>query len=184
MEDKEKQIEETAKLDIEESAGFYSAFINDRRISKNKPLGISKTIMSFYCPKNYILQAIGISEDSVVLTKEEQDKILKATEKRIELLKEENGQLRLENNDIEAENEKLKNYNDKLSQGIYYGNGEQFCNRLEQVRKETAREIIYKIKETLIVNNEENTEFFDYCYTLETIDEIAKQYGVGVENER
>lgn len=62
----EEMIEEMAKLDIEESAGFYSAFINDMRISKNKPLSTSKTIMSFNCPKNYILQAIGISEDSVV----------------------------------------------------------------------------------------------------------------------
>lgn len=50
----------------------------------------------------------------------------------------------------------------------------------DKARKETAREILYKVKETLIINNEENTEFFDYNYTLETIDEIAKQYGVEV----
>ena len=47
-------------------------------------------------------------------------------------------------------------------------------------RKETAKEIFYKLKETLIVNNEENTEFFDYNFTIETIDELAKQYGVEV----
>ena len=74
---KEKQIEEMAKLDIEKSAGFYSAFINDMRISKNKPLSTSKTIMSFNCPKNYILQAIGIPEDSVVLTHSEFDEFRK-----------------------------------------------------------------------------------------------------------
>lgn len=33
-----------------------------------------------------------------------------------------------------------------------------------------------KLKETLIVNNEENTEIFDYQYTLETIDELLKEY--------
>ncbi len=51
----------------------------------------------------------------------------------------------------------------------------------EQARKETAKEIFYKLKETLIINNEENTEFFDYDYTLETIDKLAKQFGVEVE---
>lgn len=83
-----------------------------------------------------------IPEGAVVLTKEEQEKRLKATEKNIKQLKEENDKLRLENNDIESENEKLKNCNDKLSQGIYYGNGEQYRYRLEQARKETEREIL------------------------------------------
>ena len=69
MTDKQ-QIGEMLKLDIEECAGFYSAFINDMRISKNKPLSVSKTIMSFDCPKEYILQALGIPKNAVVLTDE------------------------------------------------------------------------------------------------------------------
>lgn len=48
-------------------------------------------------------------------------------------------------------------------------------------RKETVKQFAEKLKQTLIINNEENTEFFDYQYTLETIDEITKQYGVEVE---
>lgn len=72
-----EQIEEMLKLDIEECAGFYSAFINDMRISKNKPLSVSKTIMSFDCPKEYILQALGIPENAVVLTREEYDELLR-----------------------------------------------------------------------------------------------------------
>ena len=71
---KQKQIEEMAKLEIEESEGFYSAFINDMRISKNKPLGKSKTFKTFMCPKKYILQAIGIHENAVVLTDEEYER--------------------------------------------------------------------------------------------------------------
>lgn len=67
----DKQIEEMAKLEIEESAGYYSAFINDMRISRNKPASKSKTIMIFACPKKYILSAIGIPEGAVVLTREE-----------------------------------------------------------------------------------------------------------------
>lgn len=74
MTDKQ-QIEETLKLDIEECAGFYSAFINDMRISKNKPLSVSKTIMSFDCPKDYILQALGLPKNAVVLTREEFDRM-------------------------------------------------------------------------------------------------------------
>ena len=73
MTDKQ-QIEEILKLDIEECAGFYSAFINDMRISKSKPLSVSRTIMSFDCPKTYILRALGISENAVVLTREEYEK--------------------------------------------------------------------------------------------------------------
>ena len=53
--------------------------------------------------------------------------------------------------------------------------------RLEQAKQETAREIFYKLKETLIINNEENTEWFDYDFTLETINELANKYGVELE---
>lgn len=72
LQESQKQ-EEMMKLEIEESTGFYSAFINDMRISRNKPLGASKTFITFSCPKKYILQAIGIPENAVVLTKEEYD---------------------------------------------------------------------------------------------------------------
>lgn len=75
MTDKQ-QIEEMLKLDIDECAGFYSAFINDMRISKNKPLSVSKTIMSFDCPKEYILRALGIPENAVVLTEEEYNTLM------------------------------------------------------------------------------------------------------------
>jgi hypothetical protein len=69
--DKQKQIEEMLKLDIEQSVSGYSAFINDMRISKAKPLSVSKTIISLDCPKKYIYEAIGIPEGAVVLTKAE-----------------------------------------------------------------------------------------------------------------
>ena len=72
MTDKEMIVERgMVKLDIEEIAGSYLVFINDIRINKNKPLSTSKTVMSFNCPKKYILPAIGIPEGSVVLSKEE-----------------------------------------------------------------------------------------------------------------
>lgn len=39
-------------------------------------------------------------------------------------------------------------------------------------------EVLEELKNTLIINNEGNTEIFDYSYTLETIDEVIKTKGV------
>lgn len=54
---------------------------------------------------------------------------------------------------------------------------------LEKQKRATAREIFYKLKETLIINNEENTEWFDYDFTLETINELANKYGIELEEK-
>ena len=40
-----------------------------------------------------------------------------------------------------------------------------------QAIKEFAERLVY----TLCINNEENTEFFDYAYTLETINNLVKE---------
>ena len=53
-----RMIEEMLKLDIEQSVSGYSAFINDMRISKAKPLSVSKTVISLDCPKKYIYEAV------------------------------------------------------------------------------------------------------------------------------
>ncbi len=105
-----------------------------------------------------------LPEGAVVLSREEYERIIK-------------------------ENEKLQNYNDKLSQGIYYGNGEQFCSKLIQSRKETAREIFDKIKEKIAYLKRRYHEdcvdgLGDEEYnglSEKDLDEIAKQYGVEVE---
>ena len=46
---------------------------------------------------------------------------------------------------------------------------------LKKERADTVKEMQEKLIYTLCINNEENTEFFDYAYTLETIDQIAKE---------
>lgn len=87
-----------------------------------------------------------IPKDSVVLSREEYESIIN-------------------------ENNKLKHYNDKLSQGIYWGNGEQFCNRLKEVCKETAEKIYYFVG-----------DYYDSEYlmlNLETF--IREQYGVEIK---
>lgn len=43
------------------------------------------------------------------------------------------------------------------------------------IRDEAITEFAEKLKYTLCINNEDNTEFFDYAYTLETIDQTAKE---------
>ena len=40
---------------------------------------------------------------------------------------------------------------------------------------DTVKKMQERLIYTLCINNEENTEFFDYSYTLETIDQIAKE---------
>lgn len=58
---------------------------------------------------------------------------------------------------------------------------ERLRYNLEAVLEERAdhsdaiAEFAERLKHTLCINNEENTEFFDYAYTLETIDQIAKE---------
>ena len=45
----------------------------------------------------------------------------------------------------------------------------------ETIRAEAIKDFAERLKETLIINNEENTEIFDYDYTLETIDNLVKE---------
>ena len=78
MKDKEKQIEEIIQLEIVENVNFKdlkSAYINDMRISKSKPLSEMKTIITIDCRKDYILEALGFAKDSVVLSREEYEKL-------------------------------------------------------------------------------------------------------------
>lgn len=47
---------------------------------------------------------------------------------------------------LKTENERLNFYNDKLSQGIYFGSGEQFSNRIEQEKANAVRDFAEKLK--------------------------------------
>lgn len=50
-----------------------------------------------------------------------------------------------------------------------------FDNETKKAKADTVREMQERLKYTLCINNEENTDFFDYAYTLETIDQIAEE---------
>lgn len=40
---------------------------------------------------------------------------------------------------------------------------------------EAIKDFAERLTHTLVINNEENTEFFDFSYTLETIDNLVKE---------
>ena len=45
----------------------------------------------------------------------------------------------------------------------------------EQIKSEAIKDFAEKLVHTLVINNEENTEIFDFSYTLETIDNLVKE---------
>lgn len=52
---------------------------------------------------------------------------------------------------------------------------QSLSGHLSSARSEAKAEFAEELKYTLIINNEGNCEIFDYDYTLETIDNIAKK---------
>ena len=77
----------------------------------------------------------------------------------------------------DAEIERLKKASKNLSE---LGNG-WIVTGYKNIRSEAITEFAERVKYTLCINNEENTDFFDYAYTLETIDQIAKEMKGEVE---
>ena len=67
-----------------------------------------------------------------------------------------------------AEIERLKkcNYRQRTTIKAYHSG---------KIRVDVIKEFAERLKATLIINNEENTEIFDYDFTLETIDQIEKE---------
>lgn len=45
----------------------------------------------------------------------------------------------------------------------------------EQTKAEAIKDFAERLTHALVINNEENTEFFDFSYTLETIDNLVKE---------
>lgn len=139
MNDKQKEIEEMAKaLDAIEAIMWENAAYDTSDMAK-----------SFYNA------GYRNCKDKAVLTKEEQDKILQATQKRIE-------QLKKERNDYKQRYESAEKRYEQLVQSS--------CEFLEKKGKETAREIIEYLRD--------NGRKYEVWYL---ISELRKQYGVEVE---
>ena len=71
--------------------------------------------------------------------------------------------------ELTEENERLSHHCDDCA-----GCTQWKCD-CSNIRDEAITEFAEKLQYTLCINNEDNTEYFDYAYTLETIDQIAKE---------
>lgn len=82
--------------------------------------------------------------------------------------------------DYKKEIERLKNENDKLCQGIYFGTGEQFCEKLKEIKQQEIKEFAEKLKDKF--NGYEATSYNGYeegWHDLqEEIDDLVKECGV------
>ena len=157
MKDKEKQIEEMAKM-LNKLFIPYIGYTNDFM-----RLEIAEELLKYYQPK--------IDKDSVVLSREEYEKLLA---RPLETM----GDFvisKIKNKDYELV--KKENY-DKLCHLAYFGYDDVY----EKGSKETAREILKEFYKQFVVY----TCVGDYYTETEinnTIQELAKQYGVEVDNE-
>lgn len=95
----------------------------------------------------------------------------------IKELTEENERWRAEKETLEIYNKYYKYKNKELT--AFNRRWAKECAELqdecEYIKADTVRKMQEKLKYTLCINNEENYEFFDYAYTLETIDQVAKE---------
>jgi hypothetical protein len=46
---------------------------------------------------------------------------------------------------------------------------------VEEIKAEAIKDFAERLTHTLVINNEENTEIFDFSYTLETIDNLVEE---------
>lgn len=49
------------------------------------------------------------------------------------------------------------------------------CEHCPRNNTTLVKEFAERLTHTLVINNEENTEYFDFAYTLETIDAVKKE---------
>lgn len=101
-------------------------------------------------------------EGSVVLTKEEYETLVKTAHDKI-------GDMQL---------------NEFIKACLLSGWAVQSVNTEEQVRKETAKEILQLVKEkSWCYEEDENGEAWTYSITVTELKELAKGYGVEVEDD-
>ena len=78
-------------------------------------------------------------------------------------------------NEQEADIKRLETFNDKLSQGIYYGNGEHLCDRLNKAKKQAVKEFAENLKQKYA---QSCSEYYPELITLtsEQLEELLKEY--------
>ena len=94
--------------------------------------------------------------------------IAEGYQKQFEDCAEDRARLTEENERLQCQVNRLKKYDEERDIALH-------TRLIADTRADTVREMWDRLKYTLCINNEENTEFFDYAYTLETIDQIAQE---------
>lgn len=112
--------------------------------------------------------------------------LIKELTEKVEAYRQELGKVRVALNNANVDNKRLTEENERWRaecenqsvlwrqhfESVYQTTKETIK---ETIKSNTVREFAERLKYTLCINNEENTEFFDYSYTLETIDEVANK---------
>lgn len=104
--------------------------------------------------------------------------LIKELTEKVEAYRQELGKVRVALNNANADNKRLTEECERLKQlNESYAELEQgyIVTGVKKVQADTVWEFAERLEYTLCINNEENTEFFDYSYTLETIDEVANE---------
>jgi hypothetical protein len=136
-----------------------------------------KTAYDCFTCDNFHRGCTGFREDlaksAVALIKSYERKIFELENRLKECENGYEGTLALER----AKIKELTEENERLENALVEQSAENvmLCVEIKHARADTVREMQERLKYTLCINNEENTDFFDYEYTLETIDKIAKE---------
>ena len=103
-------------------------------------------------------------------TLEDREYEVRELNKKVERLKDENNNLKSEKEGYKSRLKDSGKRNKKLSLKL---------GKLKKEKQQAIKEFAEKLRSTLIINNEGNTEIFDYDFTLETINDLLKEYGIG-----
>ena len=141
--------------------GYFSHSGNAcRKALMDNALALIKELTEKIDDLEYTLE---VQEDHLEATRE----WLNDAECKVAKLTEENESLR-----IELDFAKAFRKETKLEFSLMH---HKYGEALKIIKADTVRDFAERLKYTLCINNEENTEIFDYAYTLETIDQIAKE---------
>lgn len=178
---KEQQIEEIEKVLQDEQLRISNTTDGFKKLMKD---GVCKCHAEALYNAGYRKTfASDFASDTQKAYKEGYEKGIEETKAEIEILKIQNKNLGIAFDRLNVRTEKLEVYNDKLSQGIYFGNGEQFSIAIEKAKQKAVKEFAEKLKKIVFEQgnpyNVPYEEFSQANVLFMVIDELLKEY----ENE-
>lgn len=139
---KEQQIEEIM-LTIPQKIVAYNGDPKGQHLYGEQRQQIAEALYNAGYRKTFTSD---FASDTQKAYKDGYEKGVEETKAEIEILKIQNKNLEIAFDRLNVRTEKLEVYNDKLSQGIYFGNGEQFSIAIEKAKQKAVKEFAEKIK--------------------------------------